>query len=353
MNSIELFADLIIKELSRRFSDIEIITLNTMDKNNGLRLNGLTIKERGTNIAPVVYIDDFFQKYKAGILTIKNICNQVAEIYANHKPKDLNADWFLDFDKIKSALTIKLVNKNANKEVLENVPHFEYGDLAGLYYVKASQFVPLENAMIMVNNTHVEKWKISAEKLHHTALSNVKSSKFVLNNMLSILREISGEEMDFIKDVGMGNFEPPMYVLTNEEKINGAVELLNIEILHQISEELHDNLVILPSSIHEVIILPQNEAGSMRELIGMVSEINNTVVDITEKLSDNVYYFDKAEKMLYQGMDKSPMHIKLHNEGDRENRPSVLSKLRNNQQQVNNVKTGEQREREKTVEKDR
>lgn len=353
MNSIELFANSIIKELSRRFPDIEKMTLNVMDKNNGLRLNGLTIKERGVNVSPVIYIDDFFQKYKDEILSFKNVCEQIAEIYINHKQNNLNVDWFLDFEKVKSALSIKLVNKEDNKELLETLPHFEYGDLAGIYYIKASQFMPLENASIIVKNSHIPKWKISAEELHEAALNDVKGSRAVLKNMMDVLRELAGPDMDFSGELGLEGLEPPMYILTNEEKLNGAVGILNTELLDNISQKLHDNLVILPSSIHEVIILPQKEAGSMGELISMVSDINNTVVDITERLSNNVYYFDKAKKVLCQGINKIPMHIKLRNNEDRGQRPSVLDKLKNNQQQVNEAKTGETKETERPVRRER
>lgn len=77
------------------------------------------------------------------------------------------------------------------------------------------------------------------------------------------------------------------------------------------------------------------------------------MVDITERLSNNVYYFDKAEKVLCQGINKIPMHIKLRNNEDRGQRPSVLDKLKNNQQQVNEAKTGETKETERPVRRER
>ena len=94
--------------------------------------------------------------------------------------------------------------------------------------------------------------------------------------------------------------EDEMQVLTNQSKLFGAVSILYPDVLQNIAERLHRNLYVLPSSVHEVILLPEREGekGTEESLAEIVKDVNSTVVDTEDILADSVYYYDRARKSL-------------------------------------------------------
>ncbi len=86
--------------------------------------------------------------------------------------------------------------------------------------------------------------------------------------------------------------ENPMFCLTNKAKMNGASLLLQEDIRKQIGECLGSDYFVIPSSIHEVLILPDNGIFQVPELNAMVQEVNETQVERQEQLSDKVQFCD-------------------------------------------------------------
>ena len=87
-------------------------------------------------------------------------------------------------------------------------------------------------------------------------------------------------------------------VLTNQLKIFGAAEMLNIPWLSQYAEQRQCDLFILPSSVHEVLLHEVTGKISAAELKRSVVEINRDVLLPQERLSDCVYYFDRRARRI-------------------------------------------------------
>ena len=121
--------------------------------------------------------------------------------------------------------------------------------------------------------------------LHEAALVNMAADQTEFTSMENLLSH-SSEELEF---EGGG-----MYILTNSSKLFGASELLKKDILHNIAEKLQDNLIILPSSTHELIILSEKDAPSEEKAADMVKEINATCLAPNEVLSNHVYRFERS-----------------------------------------------------------
>ena len=151
----------------------------------------------------------------------------------------------------------------------------------------------------MIVNEHIMKlWNINTEELDNIAWMNTKRMyPAKLMSMFDVLQELCGGEIDEMQDCFA---KPTMYVLSNTNKLNGAVYMADEEALNMVADELADDYAVLPSSRHEVIIVPlkkidDNDYAYLKE---MVYEINRKEVDAEDYLSDNIYKYIRAEKEL-------------------------------------------------------
>ena len=89
-----------------------------------------------------------------------------------------------------------------------------------------------------------------------------------------------------------------MYILTNRCKRFGAAEMLDKNTLRMIAGQVGDGFIVLPSSVHETIVLPPKDGSEYKTLAEMVRDINDTEVDADERLSYHVYVYSRDEEML-------------------------------------------------------
>ncbi len=89
-----------------------------------------------------------------------------------------------------------------------------------------------------------------------------------------------------------------MFILTNESRLNGATCMLYENVLDKFANEIKSDLYILPSSIHEVIILPKKEWYKKSDLESMINEVNTDNLSVDEILSDRVYMFERKNGIL-------------------------------------------------------
>lgn len=257
-------------------------------KNNGLKRTGITAVRDEGNVFPVIYLEQFYNDYKFEDCAINEVVEKVHALLEQHSGKSLdqfNIDDYQDWDKTKSHVFAKLINAQMNKELLEDVPHRILMDLAEVFYVKVYGNQVEGFGTILIRNEHKTFWKVDEAILHETALSNMAADQTEFTSMENLLNH-SSEELEF---EGGG-----MYILTNSSKLFGASELLKKDILHNIAEKLQDNLIILPSSTHELIILSEKDAPSEEKAADMVKEINATCLAPDEVLSNHVYRFDRS-----------------------------------------------------------
>ena len=276
--------------------------VNEVIKNNGMLLHGLTIREEGERVAPTIYLEQFFDNFKGGEI-LDEILDKIISVYEEHKsPKGISVDFFTDFDQAKDRLAMKVVNADKNAQMLEGVPHFKFGDLAAIFQVQVDSNA-YGNAVITVKDEHMKMWGVDTNTLMEHAKANMEEKQPVrIQSMIEVLSEMMGGMPD-----GMETAEAPqMYVMSNETKINGAAAMIFTEKLDEFAADRGANLFILPSSIHEILLIPDNGNMSVPELEMMVKEVNETQVAPDEVLSDNVYYYDKDAKNLYLAATNEP-----------------------------------------------
>ena len=263
------------------------------------------------NATPTLYVNDLYEKYeKTG--DYEEVARMAAETM-EYGIKSFNSqikEECLDTSKLKDKVFFSLINAEQNRELLNTVPHREFEDLAIVYRwnIGSDSMGTYTN---LVNNDLAEKEGLTENDLYNAANKNTKELFPVLvKNMNEVISEIIfgeselGEEMqeEFNEVMMETPNEHSMYVITNESKLYGAASILYEEPLHELAEKVGSDLYILPSSVHEVIAVSA-DFRSPDELAEMVYEINMDQVDINDRLSNQVYCYDKDLRTLRLATD--------------------------------------------------
>lgn len=268
------------------------LSLVPLEKNNGVILEGLTVRKEGERAAPAIYLDSYYQEYLAG-RSIRQIQEDILECCEDREfSEHFDTDFFGDYRKVRSTIVYKLIHYEKNRELLKKIPHVPFLNLAVVFYSLLPD-TPAGSATVLIYNSHLEYWKISCQELYRDAKQNTpRLLPAEMKTMSEVLSEFS-DGLDNTEEDGI-----PMYVLTNSRKALGAACILYDNMLKHCAEWLGSAYYLLPSSIHEVILIPKSAVSDQRELAAMVRDINRTQVLKTEVLSDQIYFYSPESGQL-------------------------------------------------------
>lgn len=297
MISFEEFKEIIREEVTDKV-DGEV-TIVTVPKNNGVRLDALSIKNSTSNIAPIIYLDSYYKDYNND-RSIESIVNSIISICKRESGiKDEVIRNFTDFSIMKDYIQSKLVNKESNIELLKNVPHREFLDLAIVYIANIPFGDENGEGTVQINRNHMEMWGINEEEMFNIAKFNsVNNNPAIIKSMNDVIKdmyinEVLGEQEEDELCAMIDSEENYLYVLTNISKHSGAITITYENVLRNFANEKNCNLYILPSSIHEVLLVLEEDNIEVAQLKEMVQSVNQTELDEMELLSNNVYYYDR------------------------------------------------------------
>lgn len=268
------------------------VELKEVRKNNDVLLHGLTIQAKDHNVAPTIYLEHFWRAYEEG-MSFSEIIRKLMTVYGQDAPTgSVDMEFFRDFEKVKDRICYRLVGITENRKLFEDIPYVEFLDMAVCFFYAYSGEV-LGEGSILIHNSHMEMWGTGVAELMSLAKENT-SRLFPgrCYTMEEVLEELIGEEEREASFSG----RVPMKVLTNDKRMHGAVCMIYQGMLDSIAEELGSSLYILPSSIHEVILLAEEEAADPEELKEMIIQVNRTQVAPEEVLSDSLYRYDRLQK---------------------------------------------------------
>ena len=202
------------------------------------------------------------------------------------------------YEKIRNKIVFKLIHTQKNQDLLENIPHVKLLDLSIVFYA----LLDVNDAgtvTMLIRNKNMQDWGIGREKLYTDAKEN--AVKLLPAQMLPIggvVKELlqgekKCEENLLEKKMVCENNMDFMYVLTNSIRSFGAACMAYPNVLAQIGALVGENYYILPSSVHEVMIVPQSKSVEPKELNEMICEINETQVEEEEVLGNHAYYYEK------------------------------------------------------------
>lgn len=285
--NLEEFAARVRRHVETRLGKGYYVELKKMRKNNGVTLTGLVIRKYRQDVAPAIYLEPYWESYEEGS-TMKSVVDRILELYRNGMPElCLNTDFFYDFEQVRERIIFRLVNREKNRELLEEIPYIPYLDLAICFSYSFYEKV-LGIGSILVYNKHVAAWGTEKETLYRLALENMpRLFPPQCVAMEEILAQYSGEAPEVRTQDA-----PPCGVLTNCQRIYGASVVLYPGFLEEVAGGSESGYFLLPSSVHEFLIVPR-ETADVSVFRRMVGEVNRTLSP-EEFLSESVYSYDAA-----------------------------------------------------------
>ncbi len=270
-----------------------IVNIVSVTKNNSISLDGITIVKGGGNISPTIYLNKYYEEYLEG-KSIISIINDIVSIRIfNEGNIEFEAEAIDDYNKIKQNIIVRIVNYEKNKLQLENCPYIPFNDLAITFRWLAHKD-DVGIATSLISNNEIERWDVSIGELYRVAIENSRRIfPAKITNMKALFNEYIEECREYIDDYKDDQIK--LYVLTNEIGINGATSMIYKDILKKFADQKESNLYILPSSVHEVIIVPEIYVDDKDYLKEIVKSANKTVVGLMDVLSDTVYYYNRSD----------------------------------------------------------
>ncbi len=277
----------------KTISELEEVKLEVFPKNNGKEKIGLIIKEKTVNAAPCIYLESYYARWNDGE-SMERLIQEIFELYQEYKcVKDWDIESIKDYRLMKSKIAIKVINYEKNRKSFEDIPHRKFLDLALVFYLFFEQGEK-EFGSVMIRNEFLDMWGISEEQLYRDGLENTPRLLPELIQSMNTLFQVEqkGEE----KYQGALDLQ----ILSNERLHLGAATILYPRVLEKLGDKFKDDFYVLPSSIHEVILVGARSALPREELDQMITEINKTQVLEEEVLSDHAYYYSrKSQRLLY------------------------------------------------------
>lgn len=289
------FEDLLLERMKELNSDDEVVMQN-VKKNNGIELRGLCVRKSGESISPTIYVQNYFSEDTSedGIDVIAKKIQKVIESSQNERKQFEGVDKLLDFGEVADKIFFTVVNRDKNEELLKEIPHRELLDLAVVYKIHVNM-IEGSTGSIQIKNEFLKMWGVQEETLYQLAMKNTeKLFGTCLRGMNELLVEMcKGKVPDYL--LPALEEDNLMYVSTNDEKCYGAGAIF---LNKGFREEVHDKIgdfIIIPSSVHETILLPYDESMESSEIRKMISQVNEEQLDATEVLSENVYFYKDNE----------------------------------------------------------
>lgn len=238
-----------------------------------------------------------------------------------------------DFEKVRDSIRPCICKTDRNRELLAEVSHREVLDLSIYYRIDVE--MPEEMGVagtVVVSNRMLDGWNwhsnvpITEETLYARAHENerVRSRITDMNDVMGgIIGDILGIPLEKPPyTVPEAEYEK-MYIITNESKQYGAVDVFVGIGMEEFIGQKEMDFYILPSSIHEAILVPDTEDLSPKILSGFVAQVNGTEVPEDEKLSDNVYYYDHKTKEVQIAYDADAAKLERSEAEKKEQAPAV------------------------------
>ncbi len=284
-------------------AEISCLTVSAVNKNK----RGIVIKNANRKAAPVIYFEDIYQDYrKNGNMNscMEKAVKRIESYLALPAPDDILCGDLLIWEKVSQYLYLFLVSTDRNRQTLQMMMHRKFLDLSVCYMLR----LPMKHredfqGTVRVTCDIAAAWGRSEEELYQKAVENAGAEGYLIRKMdevfTDILKKEYGEnipeEMDLL---GMASSNLKLSVMSNPEFRYGAAGILDRKLLEGFARDCGADFYIIPSSIHEVLLLPNDRSAGPQELNDMVQMVNTQDLDEEDILSDHIYYYSRVEKKI-------------------------------------------------------
>ena len=286
--------------------------LTNVTKNNGTNRVAIILYKNDDKIRPQIYLEKYYEDYQRG-KELQDIVEEVLKVYKSAM-KDINPKnlkHLEEWGNIKERLALRIVSKERNQEELYNLVYEEICDLVAIATICVERNGEGVKS-IRITQDLARKWNVSNEEILEAAKENTSK---LFSPKIQDLYEFVQDMVDISKEElsqGQKNF-PDLQILTNDLCINGATVILYDSFMKDVYERLGGKFIILPSSIHEVLVVPLEDSMYIPYLQEVVESINQRFVAEDEILSDNVYMYD-GEKIVLAFDKNGVWHYEKNND---------------------------------------
>lgn len=282
------FCEYLLAALKNQMETNVTITEETIRKNNNVSLEAFIIRMPDIPSAPIVYLQPLYQMYLDGS-SIDKIAQMILVRMEKELPISLElAEQVRSLESARDRIAYRLISQKNNEELLKDVPWVPYLDLAVIFYLHLG--VKDDTQITTVIHNHQAKvWNLSPFQLYELARENTpKLCPSTIGRMDHMILGLNEEYDDFVPcEKGV----PVLYILSNKAGINGAICMLYDDIIKDFADRIGSDLIILPSSIHEVLIVPDFHDKEYEFFRQMVRSVNAENVPKEEVLSDEIYLY--------------------------------------------------------------
>ena len=282
-----------IEELERKVAEklegFDHIELMEGYETNGSGCPRLVIGREGVPVSFSLRTEELYDDYARNGRTFDEVLENVySQIDAGNLDEmaDLVSRIGFGWENIKDRVYPRLINTNMNEAIIKDVPHRPFLDLSVVYYVKLEGLPDGAGGSYLVHNRQLQEMGKTEDDLYQNAIRNMKKRPAHIMDMRDVFKEMACEPPSSEE---AGSFS--MYVLTNNERMFGASEMINKETLEQARERLGGGFILILSSVHETLVLPRRQAPDYNEVAKMVKEVNDSAVERRDRLSYHVYEY--------------------------------------------------------------
>ena len=302
MMTMERFSEEMKTKMQEKMGEGYKVTIQKVPKNNGVILTGLLVNDPGKNVAPTIYLDDLYKEMESGNCSFDDAFRTVERSVRKGMPTEMiSMDFFMNYDKVKDKIFYRVVNAEANREMLKDVPHELRHDLA-LIFCYDFYNDEIGGGSILIRNEHMERWGITEKELMDVARVNTPRiyppQCIKMEDMLYLLMKHQKAENVTYPSTPFEEMAVPMYVLTNASRTHGASVMMYDDYLDKVAELVKSDFYILSCSVHELIICPKIENDDEEHLHGVLLEANETVIDPQEFLTNSLYAYSRETHSL-------------------------------------------------------
>lgn len=282
--------------------DINVESRQTVVNKLNSSYDSLSFNVAGEDVAMNINVNHLYEAYGDGVSYEEILDGAVERLHESLDHRlQIDAKKITDYEMMKDTLITEVVSIEDNKEFLKTIPYKEMEDMAIVYRF----IVDINNesrSTLLVTNDLMEVMGVTKDQLHEDALKNAPKIKpAVIQGMSEVLMEMGIPADDLLKMEGEHAGQEMMYVATVDDKINGAGVIAYEGFMDQAAERVGGDFYLLPSSRHEVLLVPDNGEVAIDFMKDTVSSINAEYVDEEDKLTDSVYHYDSKNKIFELG----------------------------------------------------
>lgn len=295
--SIKKFIEELAEALEVQNEGLKVVPTE-MQKNNGIVQNGLCFYRAEEKVAPIFWLNQFYERFKKGELLKENILERIIREYKNLPTPSLpDMEEWMESPEFLSLISIHLVNGPKNQKMIEerNLVYYEVEntDLVCLFYAKV--FLEADTlGEVAITERIMEEYLPNvkdAEELYRLVTEQVQSEELRFESSLSVMERLFREKK--IDAPPFPTVEDYMYILSNKQMTFGAGSILAKAVKKVLLEKFPSGrVVVLPSSVHELIVLDSAICGDLKKLRDTVRQVNASEVSQEDFLADEVYQYD-------------------------------------------------------------